>query len=176
MNAVRLLISAGVYADAQEHLLARAEAVGFFLADWDGEHGDLRLRDWRPVQTDGLEYQSDVHVSLTAATQTEIIRWACDNHATLVEAHSHEQKGRACFSPSDLSGLAEWVPHVWWRLRGRPYGAVVIAGSRFDGLAWISAPQTPEQVREIDVEGRSIKATGETLSRFNLLGSKEFLP
>lgn len=176
MSQVRLVIPPRLYADAHDHLVARAESAGFFLADWDGEQGLLRLRGWQPVQADGLKYQSDVHVSLTEATQTEIIRWAWDNGAGLVEAHSHGGKGPACFSPSDLSGFAEWVPHVWWRLQRRPYVAMVVAGSTFDGLAWISAPQRPQQVAAIDVDGRSIEATRETLSRLKRLGKVGLVP
>ena len=71
----------------------------------------------------------------------------------------------ASFSLSDISGLEQWVPHLWWRLRGRPYGAIVIDGETLDALAWIEGADEPEQVVSLVIDGDgSIAATGQTLA------------
>ena len=43
------------------------------------------------------------------------------------------------FSPSDMYGFSDYVPHCRWRLRGRPYLAVVVSPAGMDALAWTSA-------------------------------------
>ena len=35
------------------------------------------------------------------------------------------------------------MPHVKWRLKGRPYAAFVFAPSTFDALAWIDDVSAP---------------------------------
>jgi hypothetical protein len=63
-----------------------------------------------------------------------------------------------------MSGLREWVPHLWWRLRGRPYGAVVVDGDTFDALAWVASADRPEYVVGIELDGGGLlSATGLTL-------------
>jgi hypothetical protein len=145
------------------HLGARAEQVGFFLAKWDSTERSFLLREWRPVPLDGLEHQSDFHVSLGDEMRAEIIKWAWDSDLSLVEAHSHGNWVPAEFSGSDLWGFDEWVPHLWWRLRGRPYAALVTASDTFDAIAWIDGSRLPEQVDTLEVDGQeSVAATGET--------------
>lgn len=102
---------------------------------------------------------------LSDEMRAEIIRWAWAEEASLVEAHSHAF-GPAQFSPSDLEGLEEWVPHLWWRLRGRPYGAIVVADGTVDALAWIEGADVPEQIVTLEIAGEgSIPATGGTLAQ-----------
>jgi hypothetical protein len=58
---------------------------------------------------------------------------------------------------SDLLGFEEWVPHVRWRLQGRPYAALVCAGETWDALAWRQSTRTPEPIGAIEiVDGGSI--------------------
>jgi len=40
------------------------------------------------------------------------------------------------FSPSDIAGFREFVPHIHWRLKGKPYGAVVVAPASIDAALW----------------------------------------
>jgi hypothetical protein len=146
------------------HLSARAEQVGFFLAEARPGERVFALREWRPVPPEGLEEQSDVHVSLTDEMRAEVIKWAWDSRLSLVEAHSHGKWGPAKFSGSDLWGLQEWVPHLWWRLQGRPYAALVTADDTFDAIAWIDGPRAAEQVNALVVDDvERLVATGRTL-------------
>jgi hypothetical protein len=164
VTAIKVIVPGEIFAGAERHLHSRAEQVGFFLADWDGGHHAFRVRAWRAVGSEGIALQTDAHVSLDEHAQTEIIKWAWDNNGSLIELHSHGRRGQARFSPSDLWGFTDWVPHLWWRLRGRPYGAIVVAGSWMDALAWISGPHEFEQIRSIEVEGQKcLRPTGETI-------------
>jgi hypothetical protein len=140
--------------------LKEAEAAGFFLADYAPAARSLHLREWRAIRADGFESRSNFHLVLRDDTRAEIIKWAWDSGASLVEVHSHDF-GLARFSPSDLDGLEDWVPHLWWRLRGRPYGAIVIDGETIDALAWIDDDHTPEQVIDLTVEGGEVVASTE---------------
>jgi hypothetical protein len=158
------VIGPDLYEALGGHLGARAEQVGFFLAEWQPEERRFTLHDWWAVPPEGLEHQSDFHVSLADDIRVEAIKWAWDSGACLVEAHSHGKWGPAKFSPSDVWGFEEWVPHLWWRLRGRPYAALVTTDDTFDAVAWIEGPNAVEQIEQLDIEGGDTRlATGRTL-------------
>jgi hypothetical protein len=158
-------VSSALYDQVRLHLQGRIEQVGFFLADFDGATRTFVLREWRAIPPEGFEYQSAYHVTLTDEMKTDVIRWASDAGASLVEAHSHADFGRARFSPSDLWGFREWVPHLFWRLRARPYAALVTAGGSFDALAWMDGPDKPEQVERIQLDdGTVVMPTRQTLA------------
>lgn len=168
-----LSASADLYGELHGHLTGRVEQVGFFLADYDPHRRAFVLRTWRPVPPEGFEIQSEYHVTLTDEVRAQIIKGAWDAEASLVEAHSHGDTGPAYFSPSDLWGLEEWVPHLRWRLRGRPYAAIVTAGESFDAIAWIDGADQPEQIDNLEIMGeRKFAATGRTLPRYDLLKEK----
>jgi hypothetical protein len=160
----RFVIGRDLYDALGGHLSARAEQVGFFLAEARLEERAFALCEWRPVPPEGLEYQSDFHVSLTDEMLAEVIKWAWDSGLSLIEAHSHGQWGPAKFSPSDLWGFEDWVPHLWWRLQGRPYAALVTTNDTFDAIAWIEGPVVAEQVDALLVDQlEHLFATGRTL-------------
>jgi hypothetical protein len=160
-----------LYHAAREHLRGHTEQVGFFLANFDAEASAFVLREWRPMPPEAFEYQSAYHVTLRDEMRPEIIRWAWAADACLVEVHSHGDEGIAWFSPSDLFGFDEWVPHVRWRLGGRPYAAIVTAGDSFDALAWLDDGKEPVQVTTLKVDGVTYTTTARTLPR--LLELKE---
>jgi hypothetical protein len=146
-------------------LRGRVEQVGFFLADFDAPRRTFVLREWRAIPPDGFEHQTPHHVTLTDEMKAEVIRWAWEAGASLVEAHSHGDFGCAKFSPSDLWGFREWVPHLFWRLRARPYAALVVTAEAFDALAWIERADNPEQVERAELDdGTILEATRRTLS------------
>jgi hypothetical protein len=154
-----------LYDEARGHLRGRIEQVGFFLADFDAARRTLVLREWCAIPPEGFEYQSEYHVTLTDEMKIDVIRWAWNAGACLVEAHSHGDFGRAKFSPSDLWGFRDWVPHLFWRLRARPYAALVTTGATFDALAWVEAADHPEQVELVELDdGTVLVATGRTLT------------
>jgi hypothetical protein len=158
---VTLIFPKGVLPQALEHL-AGVEQVGFFLADWVPQERSFRISSWQPVTSSGYAIQTDYHVRLNDDAKAEMIRWAWDSDKCLIEAHSHGPRGRARFSPSDLAGFEEWVPHLWWRLQKRPYAAIVTQGETFDGWAWIENATDAEQVLALEAPEATHRATGET--------------
>ena len=156
----------GLLTTVRQHLEGgRVEQVGFFLADFDEAVRCFRLREWRPMPPDAFEIQTGYHVTLKDEVRPELIKWAWDAGGCLAEIHSHGMLGDACFSPSDLRGFASWVPHVRWRLRARPYLAVVADGDTFDALAWIDPSGEPVQVDRMLTDSEELRMTGLTLAR-----------
>jgi hypothetical protein len=49
---------------------------------------------------------------------------------------------------------------VFWRLKNRPYLAVVMTRNGFDGFAWTLDPRSPERLRGIQAGQRLITPTG----------------
>lgn len=162
--------TAELYGLAREHLGGRVEQVGFFQADFDDERLAFVLRAWRPMPPEAFESQSAYHVTLRDEVRPQLIQWAWDAAACLVEIHSHRRDGPATFSPSDIWGLGEWVPHVRWRLRGRPYAAIVTAGESFDALAWLD--REPSQIEQLQVGDQAYLATARTLPRLAELAER----
>jgi hypothetical protein len=159
----RLHIGPEHFAELTDHL-SRPERVVFMLADYSEEC--FEVGDLRVIRAPEIQSQSLVHVALADAVRPEILRWAADAGASLLEAHSHGPDF-AQFSASDLHGFAEWVPHVMWRLSNAPYAALVVSGEEWDGLAWIADPRSPAQITTIEVTSeppRSIAPTGQTLA------------
>lgn len=141
------------------------EAAFLFVRQGTGSDGTLNFHhaEWLPVPAEGFESRSAYHFELTDAMRGSIIKRAHDLRCSVVELHSHVGPWPAEFSPSDLAGFREFVPHVWWRLKGRPYLAVVVCKSGFDAFAWVSDPRTPQHLDGIVV--------GETLARPTKLSS-----
>jgi hypothetical protein len=68
------------------------------------------------------------------------------------------------FSPSDIYGFSEYVPHCRWRLRGRPYLAVVVTPAGMDALAWTGADGKPVALTAIRPAGsKAIVPTNQTI-------------
>ena len=149
-----------------DEVMQRPELVGFFLADFDEGDQVFKLTAWRAVPPSGYEYQTDHHVTLTDDAQNEAIRWAWNSKACLIEVHSHGPLEPAQFSVSDLAGFVEWVPHVRWRLRGRPYAAIVVATRSADAVAWTGSNQELTAVDQLLLDdGGAIRFTGRTMER-----------
>jgi proteasome lid subunit RPN8/RPN11 len=120
----------------------------------------FRCLEWHPVPAEGFTSRSAFHFELTDEVRAGAIKRAHDLGASLVEFHSHTGPWPAAFSPSDFAGFRDFVPHVWWRLKGRPYFAVVVTRSGFDGLAWLAAPRAPEPLGGILVGESLLMPTG----------------
>ena len=155
MGRVVLHVPSSVYEEIEAHLLdknAESESAGFMFvvpATRDGDADVYEHVEWYPVPPDGFVEDSWSHLELTDEFRASVIKRAHDLGASIVEFHSHLGPQSARFSPFDRRGLREFVPHVWWRLRGRPYFAVVFAHTGFDGLAWVTDPDTPQHLDAI---------------------------
>jgi len=159
---VALTIEPSMWHAARAHLDQQAEQVGFFLAEWADDDRGFTVRDWRPIDGQTVGVGDQVHVSLSDEVRASVLQWASAHEASLVEAHSHGSGGPAAFSRFDVQGLLEWVPHLWWRLGRRPYAAIVTSPGEFDGIAWITGPDAPEQLETVHAP-EAVHATRATL-------------
>jgi hypothetical protein len=158
-----------LWAPAREHLRGHIEQVGFFLADYNPAQQAFALLEWRSMPAEAFEHQSAYHVTLRDEIRPEIITWAFRAQACLIEVHSHGERGTPAFSPSDIGGFADWVPHVRWRLSGRPYAAIVTVGDRLDSICWLGDGHAPEQIEHLKVGAQILQSTGLTLPRWSEL-------
>lgn len=136
------------------------EEVAFLFASFSREHRAFQVTEQYLVPPTGFAFSSRWHFELSDETRALVIKRAHDLGMSLIEVHSHDDPDPPRFSPTDLLGLAEFVPHVWWRLKGRPYAAVVVAPGGLDGLAWTEGPDAPVALAGIEVNGELRPASG----------------
>lgn len=116
-----------------------------------GAENRFQLIEWHAVPRHGLTAPNPYHIELTDETKANMIKRAHDLDACLVEFHSHPGPWPAAFSEIDRAGLAEFVPHVRWRLRQRPYVAIVVTNRDFDGLVWTAQSREAQRLDGIRV-------------------------
>jgi hypothetical protein len=106
--------------------------------------------------------QESHYLELSDQTRLRIIKRAHALDASVVELHSHPWHWPAEFSLSDRSGLEEAVPHMRWRLKNRPYLAVVVALTSYDSLAWAGDSDKPAPLI-LEIDGDQLIPTGRSL-------------
>jgi molybdopterin/thiamine biosynthesis adenylyltransferase len=124
MAAIR--IPSEVWAKTYAHLFTKpGEHFAFFLAAWTLSNGRpvFMVKDVVLIADEEVEI-SRTGWSLSVNAITRAINSAIRAESALVEIHNH---GGALprFSPTDRTGLGEFVPYVLDSLQGRPYGATV---------------------------------------------------
>jgi hypothetical protein len=165
---VRLELGDAAYDDLIKHLLPpgrKREQAAFLFARYDGglQQARFTVTETRKLAPDDFAFQMGDYLELTDTARAAIIKRAHDLEASLIEVHSHLGPWPAGFSPSDRSGLRETVPHMWWRLKKRPYAAIVVAASGFDALAWIENPNVPRPFDALVAGNRILKPTNHSL-------------
>lgn len=170
MSTITLELPAGVYGSLQAHLLpagSLVEQAAFVYTRVERDsNGNVAFKfvEYAPVQPTGFSTQHSYYLELSDEQHASVIKRAHELNASIVEFHSHPGPYPARFSPSDMEGFAEFVPHVWWRLKNRPYLAVVVAPSGFDALAWVDSPSAPVVPDAIVLDAkRRLAPTGLTL-------------
>lgn len=166
MKEVHLSISESTFNELRSHVLKTSlEDTAFAYVRPHRNNGQLifEVVDWDPIHESNYESRSAYHLSLSFETQGKVIKKAHDLNASLVEFHSHSGYFPVKFSYSDFTGFEEFVPHVWWRLNGKPYIAIVFNQNGFDGLVWIENPNTPQQLNSIIVDSKKLQPTQRTL-------------
>lgn len=121
------------------------------------------------IPPSGFASRSGFYLELTDEARARVIKTAHDRDAGLIECHSHPSQRGACFSWSDLHGFDEFVPHVRWRLGGRPYAAVVFAADSVDAIAWTDQSPSPTGIGELRADGRRISPTRLTLANWSTI-------
>jgi len=174
MNMPVIKMSLVTYNALMDHLLpphAYYEEAAFLFTEssYDPELSlSFQVVDWKPIPPNGFACRSAHYLELKDDMRASLIKRAHDLGACLVECHSHPSFGPR-FSWSDCLGMEEFAPHVRWRLRGRPYAAVVVAANGFDSLVWHDKGGSPDDSAAIDVDGHYMEPTGYTLSRWEVI-------
>ncbi|ARU59214.1 hypothetical protein OLMES_5230 [Oleiphilus messinensis] len=152
------------------HLLpegATQESAAFIFAEFHEDNKTLLLKaqDYFLVEQDGFIAQYDDYIELSDESRISIIKQAHQTNTALIELHSHpfDSPWSAAFSIADMNGFEETVPHMWWRLPGRPYAAIVVSPRGFDSLVWQKDPNSPECLSALRVDKKVLKPTGMTL-------------
>ena len=177
MGDVTLHLPDSTWTAIQEHLLpkkARFEEAAFIFAAVEETPSaiDLQAIEWYPVPPDGFDVQSPRFLQLTDEIKARMIKRAHDLQAALIEVHSHPGQAVAAFSPSDLSGFEEVVPHVRWRLKARPYAAVVVANQTFDAFTWTGKETQARPLHALVADGKHFHPTRATLLGRGTYGSR----
>ncbi len=175
MGRVLLRMPEDIYSKVQAHLLpydSHSEEAGFLFVKHLPQDDDqvFEFLEWYPVPPEGFVGRSYVHLELTDEARAAVIKRAHDLDASIAEFHAHTGSWPASFSPSDFLGFQEFVPHVWWRLRGKPYLAVVVTRTGFDALAWLLDPHTPQYLDGIEVAGSILEPTKLSPLSYNVYG------
>lgn len=169
MNDVTLELPRSVYRALWKHLLParqrKEEAAFCFARPKQLRDFAYEVVDWRRIDAAEFAYQSGYHLELSDPVRAEIIKRAHDLDASIVEFHSHLFSGPPEFSGSDLQGFEETVPHCLWRLKGRPYFAVVVSKGGFDGLAWFRKESKPVQLGVIRADEIRLNASCRTFGK-----------
>lgn len=172
MPGIVISLSQAVYQSLIDHLLPKGsddeEAAFLFVrGDCNSAQPVLTVIDWFGVDRAGFATQSSGYLELVDEMRPTLIKRAHDLAACIVEMHSHPHPWPAAFSPTDLRGLNEFVPHVRWRLKGKPYVAVVVAPTGFDALAWTNESGKSEEILGISIDGTLLRPTAITFANLN---------
>ena len=117
----------------------------------------------RKLGREDFAVQEGHYIELADAARAALIKRAHDLGASLIEIHSHLGPWPAGFSPSDRSGLRETVSHMWWRLKSRPYLALVVTETGFDALVWLDNPTQPRTLDALLVGTMTLRPTNLSL-------------
>ena len=171
MHTSSLNIPSDQHQRVMKHLLPRRpkteEAAFLFCRALQTDAAtEFHFLDLHLVPPSEFNYKSLYGIELNDHCRASVIKRAHDLNASLLEFHSHPRSTLVEFSPSDRGGFAEFVPHVWWRLKHRPYAAIVVGPDGFDSLTWVSNPERPDCVLDLQIGQARLKPTGLTLDNW----------
>jgi hypothetical protein len=167
----RLQFETGDYMALRAHLLASAPreqaAFVYFVSEGAPRETTLSARQVELLTERDFIIREEDYIEVTDEARQRMIRTAHGSQLGVVEFHSHPFDLPAEFSHADYAGLRDTVPHMLWRLKRRPYGAVVVGPSDFDGLVW----QSDQSVNQLDaiIDGSSeLSPTRRSIRRWQL--------
>lgn len=163
-----------IYKQIMGHLVhpqMSVEEVAFIFAhvfNTNSQKLQFKYVDWYPVAPDEFTIQTAGHVELKDEIRPTILQRATKLKCTIIEFHSHISNS-SFFSGSDLYGFREFVPHIRWRLDGKPYAAIVVTKKDFDALVWLNGNNKPQLLTQIEITGiffkKRIYPNGITISK-----------
>ncbi len=135
-----ILIPAGILNRVQRHLFqSHLEQAAFLFATTETEYGAVRfhVEDSYLVPASGWDVQMDVYLEMTDEERAKILKMARDRNAAIIDCHSHPHSQEdVWFSPSDLAGINQFAQYTKWKLKGRPFAALVFGETSIDGVVW----------------------------------------
>lgn len=148
------------------YLEVPVERMAFLIASPDEASQVWTVVD-ELLLVDGVDYAyQGIHgMELADDVRPRVLTWANRPHVALVEVHSHGQFSfPTSFSATDLDGLNEVVPQMLWRLRGRPYAALVLGRDDLDALSWCQPGQAASVPVSVTLGDRTLTPTGIALN------------
>lgn len=142
------------------------EQALFLFATFDSDNDSLKVIDHLFLSGDDFNIQSRWHIELKDEIRSQLIKKAHDLNASIIEVHSHVDQKIARFSESDFYGFEEFVPHILWRLRNRPYVALVFTENNFDALIWFKKDDDPKSISSIKAADIYYYPTNKSISRY----------
>jgi hypothetical protein len=170
---MKLVMSELQWADLHSFMDDPNERAAFLFAD-PPTNNALHVAETWPL-TDEVDYalSSPIALELADEVRPRVIAHAHERGLAVVEAHSHYWPGaRTRFSRYDLEGLADFAPHMLWRLPGRPYTSLVIGCESFDALTWRSAADVAS-LDSLEVGASRLEPTGLSLPLYLRLRGDE---
>lgn len=163
-----LRLSLALHQDLMAHLLQTGsyeEQAAFLFVSSNQPHSAVQFEvlDFYKAGLSDFAEQAGDYLELADDVRAMLIKRAHDLDASLVEFHSHPGPWPAAFSLEDRIGLRETVRHMWWRLKGRPYLAIVVANRGFDALLWLDDPKIPQPLDGLLVGSRVLLPTNNSL-------------
>jgi hypothetical protein len=147
----------------------RSEEAAFVFCNPQLVNGILQFHflETYLIAPEEFNYRSLYGLEITDDCRAKIIKRAHDLNSSLLELHSHPKASTAKFSPSDRAGFESFVPHVWWRLKKKPYAAIVVGSRNFDSLCWATDAERPNGVLDIKVDDQLFTPTGLTFENWD---------
>ncbi|MGD9869004.1 MAG: hypothetical protein AB7U38_13485 [Hyphomicrobiales bacterium] len=151
MTGTMLVMTPALHASLWAHLLPpflEREQAAFLFCNVREDGGIITFEavEAALLQPSDFAVQYSDYIEITNECRIGLIKRAHALGVALAEFHSHTGPWPAGFSWSDRKGLRETVSHMKWRLKGKPYLAVVAATSGFDALAWLDDTPTPTPI------------------------------
>lgn len=168
--AISICMTADMYVSILAHLFPKndkREQGGFLFCKFDETSQVFESLEWLPLKGSDYAEQASDYLELADETRAKIIKKAHDMDASLVELHCHPGPSKATFSIADWVGFNEFVPHILWRLKNRPYAALVFAYESVDGFAWLNRDAKPVTISSIKTELTRYLTTGLSINALN---------
>jgi hypothetical protein len=167
---ISMSMTTNAYQELRRHLLQdENEQAAFMFADMEATEDQLIfvVQEIHFMTAEKYTFQSSYHITLDDDVLGEMIRIAWQAGRVLVEVHSHrDDSSPVSFSGSDIRGFASVVPHVRWRMKGRPYAAIVMNETSLDALVWDGELDTARPLTRLEVGKDIVYPTNETLDYF----------
>lgn len=163
-----LYIPESEFKKLREHLLPKqivAEECAFLFVNHHciDERAVFIYEDSFFLKSSDFVFRSKYYFELKDIVRAKMIKRAHNKNFILVEVHSHIEQEVAEFSPTDWIGFKDFVPHIIWRLKGKPYIAMVFTATGFDGLIWFKDKKRPIVLNKIIAGNFSIKSSKESI-------------